>query len=166
MAGVLHDCLSNQRYVLDIAHAAHRSGAARRAVHAASVEFDYAFLIGQATQADGVVLGIVFGTFDDLQSGIQGVATIFQKDVGTIEVSISVVGANDDWTLPCPGSTFWLGRRLLAPVLTLHSERRRTEDCGGDKIAARKSHASLLGKALRAKQNSMRIFSPGCAGDD
>ena len=59
VAGVLHDGLGDHRDILDVAYAAHRTGATRRTVHAAGIQFDHAFFVRQATETDGVVVGIV-----------------------------------------------------------------------------------------------------------
>ncbi len=62
---VLHYGLSDPRHIFDIAHTTHRPCAARRTVHAAGIKFDHAFFIGQATQSNTVVVGVVFGAGDD-----------------------------------------------------------------------------------------------------
>ncbi len=59
---VFHHCLGRQRDVLDVAHAADRSRPARGAMHATRVEFHDSFFVGQAAEADAVVVGIVFRT--------------------------------------------------------------------------------------------------------
>ncbi len=99
VAGVLHDGLGDERNILDIAHAAHRPGAPRGAVHAAGIEFDHAFLVRQAAQSDAVVVGIVFRTFYHAQRSIEGVAAVFQKCEGVVEIVEPIVGADDDRTL-------------------------------------------------------------------
>src|SRR5208337_728545 len=59
VAGVLHHSFGNERDILDVADSAHRSGAARGSMHAAGVEFDYAFFVGKAAESDAVVVRII-----------------------------------------------------------------------------------------------------------
>ena len=44
-------------------------------MHAAGIEFDNAFFVGEATEANTVVLRIIFRTVDDFESGIKRIAS-------------------------------------------------------------------------------------------
>ena len=99
VSGVLHHGLRDQRHVFDVAHAADRAGAARGAVHAAGVEFDHAFFVGDSAEADGVVIWIIFRTLHDTQRGIERVAAAFQEGECVFEIGVAVVGADDDGAL-------------------------------------------------------------------
>ena len=136
--------LATMRNILDIAHAAHRSGAPRRTVHAAGIEFDHAFFVRQAAQADAVVVGIVLRPGDDQDRGIQCVAAFAQVFETSIQVSEPVVGRDDDWTLArVRGGWRGGGLRLLLGLDSprVQSERQRTERSCGQKIATGKAHA-------------------------
>ena len=74
--GVLHDRLDYLGRILDITDAAHRASSPGWSVHAAGIEFYYAFLIRQSTKADTVIVGIVFRTFHHLQGRVEGVTAI------------------------------------------------------------------------------------------
>ena len=96
MPGLVHDGFGDQRDIFDIAHSAYRSGASGGTVHAAGVEFDDAFFVGQASEADAGVVGIVFGTFDYAEGGVEGVASVVEEGVGVVEVVEAVVGGDHD----------------------------------------------------------------------
>jgi hypothetical protein len=68
-------------------------------VHAAGVEFDHAFFIGQASEADAVIFGIVFGAFDDAERGVQRVTSVLEEGEGIVEVVEAVVSADHDGAL-------------------------------------------------------------------
>src|SRR5712692_9674612 len=75
---------------------AHRARAARRAMHAAGVELDYAFFIGQPAQADAVIIGIVLRSADNRDGGIERLGARAQALVAGVIVVQSVAGADDD----------------------------------------------------------------------
>jgi hypothetical protein len=66
-------------------------------MHAAGVQFDHAFLVGQATEPDRVVVGIVLWPFYHSDAGLERVAAAFQEGVSRFGVCIAVVRADDDW---------------------------------------------------------------------
>jgi hypothetical protein len=99
VSGVLHNGFGDERDVLDVANAADGTGAAGGSVHARGVEFDDAFFVGQASEADGVVVGIVFGAADDAQGGVESVGSGAQHGVAFIEIIVAIVGRDDDGTL-------------------------------------------------------------------
>ena len=68
-------------------------------MHAAGVEFDDAFFVGQAAESDRVVVGIVFRALHHADAGLERVAATFQERIGRFDVGISVVGADDDGAL-------------------------------------------------------------------
>ena len=72
-----------------------RSGAASGTVHAAGVKFDYTFFVGQASQADAGVVGVVFGTLDHAEGCIERVASVAQEGVGVVEMVEAVIGADN-----------------------------------------------------------------------
>ena len=96
VAGVFHHGLRHHRDILDVAHAADRTGAARRTVHAAGIEFDDAFFVGQAAKADGIVVGIVLRALHHADRGIERVAAALQERVGFFDIGVTVVRADDD----------------------------------------------------------------------
>ena len=99
MAGVLHHSFRNERNVLDVTDAAHRSGASRGPVHAAGVKFHHSFFVGKAAESDGIVVGIVFGSLYNAQSSVERVAAAFQESESVVKVIDAVVGADDDRAL-------------------------------------------------------------------
>ncbi len=102
VAGVLHDGLGDHGNILDVANGADRTGAARGTVHAAGIEFDDTFLVGQATEADAGVVGIILGTFDDADGRVERVAAGLEVGEGIVEIVEAVVGGDEDGTLGGP----------------------------------------------------------------
>ena len=99
VAGVFHHGLRNHRHIFDVAHATDRASTARGAVHAASIEFDYTFFVGQAAETNGIVVGIVLRALHDANTGVESIATAFQERVGRFDVIAPVVRADDDRAL-------------------------------------------------------------------
>ncbi len=60
-------------------------------VHAAGIEFDYAFFVGQAAESDAVLVGIVFRAFHHFQGGVERVAAILEECEGIVEIFIAIV---------------------------------------------------------------------------
>jgi hypothetical protein len=65
-------------------------------VHAAGVEFDHAFFVGDSAEAHAGVVGIVFRSLDYFEGGVERVAAVFQEGERVLEISVTVVGADDD----------------------------------------------------------------------
>ncbi len=140
VAGMLHDGFRNQRNILDVTHAADRARATRRSMHTAGIEFDDAFLVGQATEPDAGVVGIIFRPFHHAESRVQRVAAAGQEGVSVIEIVVAVVRANHDGTLA--GRRVWFRTRGVLRVAPLfrQAQRQRTHYGSGKEIAARNGH--------------------------
>src|ERR1700722_19902651 len=149
-AGMFPHGLLDQSPLLDVAHAANRSCAPRRPVHAAGVEFHHAFFVGNSAQTDRIVIGIVFRTFHHLEGSIECVSPTFQKGECVFEISVAVVGANNDGALVRSGLgvAFWRGALLGLLSLRLRSES--SGDCSEkgslNEITARESHVPPAGR--------------------
>ena len=65
-------------------------------MHAAGVELDDAFLVGQAAEAHAVVVGVVFRAGDDGDGGFQRVGARGEQGVGAVQIGEAVIGADDD----------------------------------------------------------------------
>jgi hypothetical protein len=65
-------------------------------VHAAGIELDHTFFVGQAAEADAIVFGIVFRTFDYAQRGVERIAAALERSECVFEIGVAVVGADDD----------------------------------------------------------------------
>src|SRR5437660_8698121 len=108
-------------------------------MHAAGVEFDHAFFIGKAAEADRIVIRIVFRTLYNAQGGVERVATVFQENKGVVEVIDAVVGADNDRAL---GGARWFGGAsrivfnsvlnfvLRVQTLRIQASSERCSDCG------------------------------------
>ena len=94
VVGALQDELGDLRGRLDAAQRADRAGPARGSVHDASVEFDYAFFIGQAAVADTGVLGVFLDDVDPGHHCIEGVAS-GSDDFNDLFATGQAVGACD-----------------------------------------------------------------------
>ena len=149
VAGVLHHSFRNQRNILDVADAAHGSGAARGPVHAAGVEFDYAFFVGKAAESDGVVVRIVFRTFYNADGSVERVAAAFQESEGVVEIIEAVVGADDDRPLAgcqtdCAGARDIVFRFVLRiEASCIQASGQRCSDCGTQKSTTAYGHEFL-----------------------
>src|SRR5215471_8227734 len=75
MIGALHDGLGELCHILDLAHAGDGACAMRWPMHAAGVEFNFAFFVWQAAESDGIIVRIVLDDRDCSDSGIQRVPT-------------------------------------------------------------------------------------------
>ncbi len=93
--GTLHHGFREPRDILDAPHGGDGARAARGPMHNAGVEFDFAFFVGQAAVADGVVVGIVFDHGDGGNDGIKRVATFFEN-VHAAAKRVHSVGAGDN----------------------------------------------------------------------
>src|ERR1700681_1544432 len=129
VAGVLHDRLGNERNILDVADAAHRSRAARGSMHAAGVEFNDAFFVGKAAQSDGIVIRVIFRALDYAEGSVERVATVFQESEGVVEVIDAVVGADDDRPLGAAGWFDGAGSIVFDFVLRVETGGKRCGDC-------------------------------------
>ena len=68
-------------------------------MHAAGIEFDHAFFVGNSAEADAGVVGIVLRSLDHFERGVERVAAAFQEGESVVEIVEAVVGADDDWAL-------------------------------------------------------------------
>ncbi len=82
VAGVLVDLAGDEADILNVADAADGAGRTRGSVHAAGVELDDAFFIGQAAVADGVVAGVIFAAEADVVDGVEGIGAVEQASGG------------------------------------------------------------------------------------
>ena len=103
VAGMLHHRLRDQRHVLNVPHSTYRASASRWAVHAAGIELDNAFFVGETTEANTIVLRIIFRALDDFEGGIKRIAAAFQEDERVLEIRVSIVGTDDDGTFERTG---------------------------------------------------------------
>src|SRR6185369_15902308 len=109
-------------------------------MHAASIEFDHAFLVGKAAKADTIVFGIVFGATHYTQGRIERVGAALEHGERFIKVVVAVSCAKDDRALPTHADSssfpgiFFLG---------FQGERNGSDDSGGKKVAARPGHERL-----------------------
>jgi hypothetical protein len=92
-------------------------------VHAAGIELNYAFLIGQSAQAHAVIVGIVFRTLYDAKRSVEGIAAAMKEVVGIVQVVVSIRGGHDDWPLARQCSCLGSLGVLLFLFLTLQAER-------------------------------------------
>ncbi|OLC98560.1 MAG: hypothetical protein AUH86_04520 [Acidobacteria bacterium 13_1_40CM_4_58_4] len=113
VAGVVHNSFGHKGNVLDVAHSADSASAPRWSVHTTGVELNHAFFVGQATEADAIVIGIIFRPFHDSQRCIEGVAAVFEETVSVIEVVVAIVGRDDNRPVARRGLCFVLLRDLL-----------------------------------------------------
>ena len=65
-------------------------------MHAAGVEFDDALFVGQATEADAVVLRIVFAAEADVVDGVERVGSVQQHFVGLLDGVVAGDAGDDD----------------------------------------------------------------------
>jgi hypothetical protein len=61
-------------------------------VHAAGIEFDDAFFVGKPAEADAGVIGIVLGSLDQAECGIQRASAAREEVVSVIDVVEAVAG--------------------------------------------------------------------------
>jgi hypothetical protein len=124
VAGVLVDFAGDEADVFYIADAAYRAGRTGWSVHAAGVKLDDAFFIGQAAEADGVILWIVFAADADVVDGVEGVLTIEKHLVCLLDGVVAGDAGDDDG---------FLGRlELLDGVGGLRESVGDGESGGGD----------------------------------
>src|ERR1700675_1074101 len=144
VAGVLHPCLRNQRYILNISHAAHRSSAPRWSVHAASVELNHALFIWNSAQPNAVVIRIVFRAFGHAQSGVERVATAFQKCKCIVQIIESIISADNNRALArgtLSIACLRAGTRIFFLSLRSNSSSHSSQNGCLHKITARESHS-------------------------
>src|ERR1700722_20055508 len=67
---MFHDRFRDQRNILDIAHTTDGAGAARWSMHAAGIELDNAVFVRKTAEPHGIVVGIVFWSFDDANGSV------------------------------------------------------------------------------------------------
>jgi len=131
---VFHDGLREEGDVLDIADTGHGARTPGGAMHAAGVEFNYAFLIGQTTVPDARVLGIVLGTTDHFHDCIQGVTAFLQHVISALEI-IEAVGSTDhDRFLTGPGFNFVFLRQDIGSE-SVYGKGSRSDSGSGNKIS-------------------------------
>ncbi len=121
MPGLLHHSFRNQRNILDISHPADRPRPPRRPVHAASIEFDHAFLVGDSPKPDAGVIRIVLRPLHHAQRRVQRVSTAGEECVCVVEIVESVVCTNNDRT--SNDRTLATGRAWLRICRVLHATR-------------------------------------------
>jgi hypothetical protein len=115
-------------------------------MHAAGIEFDHAFFVGQAAEADRVVVGIVLWSFHYFDGGIEGVSSAFQKSECGLQVSEAVVSTHDDGALVRTR----LGLGLISAVGSGKGGGRAYSDGNGSEhgrlyeITTREGHEMLL----------------------
>ncbi len=68
-------------------------------MHAAGIQFDYAFLVGQTAQPDRIVVGIVLRALHHSDPGFERVAAAFEEGVCGLDVIVAVIGADNDRAL-------------------------------------------------------------------
>ena len=134
VSGMLHDGLGNHRNILDVAHATHRTSPASGAVHAAGIEFDDSLFIGQAAETDGIIVGIVLGPFHHADSRLERVSATLEKGVGSFNISVAVVGADDDRAL----------RRIVFGGMSLLSGLRERFEMPGLQHLRRQPHLTRM----------------------
>ncbi len=117
----LHNRLRKARNVFNAPHARDRSGAVRRPVHDAGVEFHFPFFVGQPAVANGVIVRIVLDDSDGRNDSVQRVAAALEYVHAFVE-RMQTVGARNN-------------ERPLA----LHSRRRA---CESRRIAVIRTRAS------------------------
>src|SRR5258706_2666379 len=155
MARALHNGLGHQRNILDIAHAADGTGAARGPVHATGIQFDDAFFVGQAAETDAVVVGIVFWPADYEHGGIESVAPLAEDFEALVDVVETIAGGDDDWarnTLRCAR-----GRCILLLLLRLQTQTDRAQSGCAEEITTRKSHCSSKKCLQKSSTKNSRI---------
>ena len=109
MVGLLHHQLGDFGRRLAAADARYRAAAARGAMHDAGVEFDDAFFVGQATVADGVVLGILFVDIDAGYHGVERIVALLEH-FHCARGGPKTVGARNDDILAACGAGLSAGR--------------------------------------------------------
>jgi hypothetical protein len=115
-------------------------------MHAAGIQFDYTFFVGQAAKTHRVVVGIVLGSLDHLDGGIERVASALQKSECGFQVGEAVVGAHDDGALVRTR----LGRGLTSAVGSGRGGGRAYSGGNGSEhgrlyeITTREGHERLL----------------------
>ena len=62
-------------------------------MHAAGVEFDHAFFVGQAAEADRIVVGIILRAHDYADCGIERIAAGLQESISRFDIGAAIVGA-------------------------------------------------------------------------
>ena len=102
VAGVLVDFAGDEADIFDVADAADGASGTRRTMHAAGIEFDDAFFVGQAAEADGMIFRIVLAAETNVVNGFEGVSAIEEHVVGLLDGGVAGFAGDDDG----------LGRRL------------------------------------------------------
>jgi hypothetical protein len=142
VAGVGHHSFCHQRNIFDIAHAADRSRAAGRPVHAAGVELDNAFLIGQSAVANACVLRIVLRALHHAQGRIERIPAALEESKGILDIFETVVRGNYDGTLVRTGGAIVLCASAVV--------RRRRSAMRADPVATA-PNTEVLTKSRREK---------------
>src|SRR5205823_7023862 len=156
--GAFENGLCKSCDVLDSPNAGDGARAIRRPVHAARVELDFAFFVGQSAVADGVVVRIVFDDGDGRDDGIKRVAARLQN-VHTFVQSIHAVRAgNDDGALARRGRERDSERRRSRAEKFWRAGDGSSGEGSEEEFTARpQAHGSLLGFGranIRRKQES------------
>src|SRR4051812_28872614 len=95
VTSVLHSSLRDLGDVLNIANATNRPRAASGTVHAAGVEFNHPFFVGQTAEADTIVVRIIFRTSHHPHRGIESIGAAAEHTEGFLDIRESV-GRRDD----------------------------------------------------------------------
>ena len=117
--GVFHYRFCQPRDIFDPPHRSHCAGAVRGTVHDAGIEFHFAFFIGQAAVADGVVVGIVLYNRNRCDHRIERVPAFLEDVHALIKCMQPVSTGNDERTLA------WCGRSKVRQRQRSISVQRR-----------------------------------------
>ncbi len=166
MSGVRKDGLGDQRDVLDVAHGSDRASAARRSVHAAGVELDHSFFVGNSAEANAGVVGIVFRSLDHFERGVERVAAAFQEGECVLKIVEAVVGADDDGALVRSGLRRMVCsngfRRGWFSIVALgarsNSRSHRSENGRLHEITAREGHEFSFSVEAGSISRAERLF--------
>jgi hypothetical protein len=88
-------------------------------VHAAGIEFDYAFFVGNSAEANAGVVRIVFRALDDAKRGVERVAAGLEESEGVFKVCISVISTDDNGALVRSGLRIVFLRAILLRAFPL-----------------------------------------------
>src|SRR5271166_580363 len=96
VVGTLHHQFGDLRWRLRSVYAAHRPAASCWAVHHACVQLYHALLVGQATVADGAILGIFFVNVYTGNHRVERIGALFEQVHGALGCPKAVGARNDD----------------------------------------------------------------------
>src|SRR5579863_7894708 len=112
-------------------------------MHTASVEFDHAFFVRQATEADRVVFGVVLRSRHNFDRGVERVPPALEEGKRAFQISEAIVGAHDDRPLvgACLGGGLFAGGSGSGST---HAGGNGSQHGRLYEITARKCHGMLL----------------------